>query len=180
MSELSYIALVSGCLLFGWHALLAARPGLVGAWMTGFPRGVWPGRVLAGAAVAWVAVLLLSSGIKWVESHQYLVFILAPAALLLIVVFVDELLAVRALGGLLLLVAQPILRAAFLHPSDARLVMSAFAYILVVLGIIWVWSPFMFRKMTAGWIFRPGRAAIAGAGGCLAGLIMIALALTVY
>ncbi len=166
--------------MVAWHALLAARPDLAGSWISGFPRNVLAGRVLAAVDVAWVVVLLLQSDFKWVENHVFLLVLSAPVSLLLIVLFVDDLLAVRALGGLFLLAPQAILDAALVHPSNIRLVMTFFAYVLVLLGIVWVWSPFMFRKMIVRWILSPPAARAAGLTGCALGLTMLLLGLLAY
>lgn len=180
MSQLAVISIIVGCLVLAWHLLLVARPQTAGSWIRAFPRSVWPGRVLAAVDMAWVAVLFLSSNFKWVEGREPLLVLFAAAALVLIVLFMDDLLSARALGGLFLLAPAPVLNAAFVHPSSARLVMTVFAYILTVLGIVWVWSPFMLRKMTQGWISRPGLVRLAGAAGCAMGIGFIVLGLFVY
>lgn len=180
MSQLAITALIAGSFLFLCHLFPATLPSQTGAWIRSFPRSLWPGRLLAAADVAWVAILLMDSGIQMIERYQSLVPPAALFILVLIVIFMDELLAARALGGLFLLVPAPILEAAFIHPSNARLVMTVFAYILAILGIILVWSPFMLRKMTAGWINKPGSVRAAGLAGCAIGLGMILLGVFIY
>ncbi len=180
MSQLAVVAVITGCIVSGWHVFLMVWPQRARKWVTSLPRSVWAGRILAGVDVVFVTALLLHSDIKWIERHQLLVLLMAPAALVLIVVFVDDLLAARALGGLFLLCPLPILNAAFVHPSNSRLVMTVFAYVLVILGIVWVWSPFMFRKMAAKWIAGPRLSRMAGLAGSLLGLVMILLGLAVY
>lgn len=180
MSQLAQIAVVIGLLLLVLNAVMIFFPRQVNTCVTSFPRSIWAGRVLAAVDVVWITVLLLHSDIKWVERHHLLVFIMAPSVLVLIVIFMDELLAVRAFGGLFLLVPFSILNAAFVYPSKSRLVMTVFAYLLVITGIIWVWSPFMFRKMTEKWIVRPRLSRIVGVAGALVGLVMIVLGLFVY
>ena len=65
----------------------------------------------------------------------------------------DELLAPRALGGLLLLVPCPIIEVA----RQNGLLLVSIAYVLVVLGIILVLSPYMFRKAMSCWIASTSR-----------------------
>ena len=180
MSQLSIVAVITGCLVSGWHVLLIVWPQRSRSWVIGLPRSIWAGRILTGVDIAWVTTLLLHSDIKWIERHQFLVLLMAPVALALIVVFVNDLLAARALGGLFLLAPLPILNAAFVHPSNSRLVMTVFAYLLVILVIVWVWSPFMFRKMAAKWMAGPRLSRMMGVAGCLVGLLMIFLGLIVY
>ena len=48
--------------------------------------------------------------------------------------------------GLFLLVPFWVLKAAFVHPAPGRLLMTVFAYIMVIKGIVLVWSPYVYRK----------------------------------
>jgi hypothetical protein len=59
--------------------------------------------------------------------------------------YVDEFLAVRALGIFLLLLAEPLIEAAFLQPERGRLLLVAWAYVLAVLGMVWVGLPYLLR-----------------------------------
>ena len=59
--------------------------------------------------------------------------------------FVDEFLAVRALGILCLLAAEPLLDAAFLRYETSRLLITVFAYALIVAGLFWVAIPYVLR-----------------------------------
>ena len=63
----------------------------------------------------------------------------------LVVTFVDEFLAVRALGILFLLGAEPLLDAAFFQNETSRLLVTVFAYLLIVAGLFWVTMPYVFR-----------------------------------
>ena len=68
-----------------------------------------------------------------------------PIGFFLAMRFVDEFLAVRALGILVLLAAEPLLEAAFFRYETSRLVLTVLAYILIVLGLIWVTLPYKLR-----------------------------------
>ena len=175
MSALSLITLVLGALILGWHLWLCLEPRTAGSWLAGFPRNIWAGRILAAVAVGWVALLVWRADIAWLERYRLLLCALAPIAYVLIVMFVDELLAARALGGIFLLLPALILDAAFVYPSNSHLLMTGFAYVLVILGMILVWSPFMFRKMTAAWAARPNVCRVLGAAGSALGLGMLLL-----
>jgi hypothetical protein len=59
--------------------------------------------------------------------------------------YVDEFLAVRALGIFFLLLAEPLIEAAFLQPEKWRLLLVLWAYVLAVLGMIWVGVPYKLR-----------------------------------
>ena len=57
----------------------------------------------------------------------------------------DEFLAVRALGILFLLGAEPLLDAAFFRMEPSRLLVTVFAYLLIVVGLFWVTMPYLLR-----------------------------------
>jgi len=52
---------------------------------------------------------------------------------------------VRALGILCLLAAEPLLDAAFLRYETSRLLVTVFAYLLIVAGLFWVTMPYLLR-----------------------------------
>jgi hypothetical protein len=131
-------------------------------------------------AVAWVAILVWRIDIAWLARYRMLFCAMAPVVYVLVIVFVDELLAARALGGIYLLVPALILDAAFVYPSNSRLVMTAFAYLMAVMGMVLVWSPFMFRKMTAPWAGNPTACRIAGVAGTMFGAGLVLLGWLVY
>src|SRR5213078_2815001 len=69
-----------------------------------------------------------------------------PIGYVLVLRFVEEFLAVRALGILCLLAAEPLLDAAFLRYETSRLLVTVFAYLLVVAGLFWVTMPYLLRE----------------------------------
>ncbi len=71
--------------------------------------------------------------------------VILPIGFFLVLKFVDEFLAVRALGILCLLAAEPMLDAAFLRPETSRLLVTVFAYLLIVAGLFWVTMPYLLR-----------------------------------
>jgi hypothetical protein len=68
-----------------------------------------------------------------------------PIGFFLVLRFVDEFLAVRAFGILCLLAAEPLLDAAFLRPEASRLLVTVFAYVMIVAGLSWVTMPYLLR-----------------------------------
>ena len=180
VSSLTVCAVLTGSALLALSAFWLMFPATAGRVLDGFPRGVWAGRILAAVAIGLSAYLLLTEGFEWVDKRRTLLLIAAPAAVVLVCLLMDELLAVRAFGGLLLLAPYWILGAAFEHTSSSRLVMTVFAYLMVVAGMILVWSPYLFRIWVSR--VRPGARGglIFGACGSVAGALMIVLGLLVY
>src|SRR5437764_41607 len=123
-----------------------------------FPRSRLAGVLLLTVDLVWTLWL-----VSTMEMGEFSVFrrpflIALPVLFFLSIRFVDEFLAVRALGILLLLAAEPLLEAAFFRYENARLVLTVLAYLLIVLGLIWVTMPYLLRdqitwlsKTTARW-----------------------------
>ncbi len=180
MLILAEITILTGlCLLaLGLPLALLTRQSM--AVLARFPRNLTAGRCLATVALAWAVWVLLQARINWVDEHQRLVYMLAPAAWVMVMLFMDELLAPRALGGLLLLAPMPILDAAFMEASPWRLIMVALAYLLAIAGMVLVWSPYMFRKAAARCLATPRLSRIWGSAALLGGLVLIALGRSGY
>ena len=145
-----------------------------------FPRNIWAGRILAAVDIIWSAWLLMQMQFAWVDAHHILVYAAVPVAYVLVIVFVDDLLAARALGGLLLLAPLPIIESAFVHPGTSRLIMTSFAYLLVIFGIVLVWSPFKFRQWTERWISQAPLTRAVGVVGLVVSADMLLLGWRVY
>lgn len=180
ISSLTVYAVVTGSVMLGFFLAWFTFPGTMQSWLAAFPRNIQAGRILAAIDIALVAYLLLSEKFAWVDAHRLLVFLAAPAAFLLVIFFMDELLAARALGGLFLLAPFWILKAAFEHPSSGRLLMTCFAYLLVVKGMVLVWSPYLFRKHLQLVNANNSLRFISLLAGSLLGLAMIVMGLIVY
>lgn len=102
--------------------------------------------------------------------------ILLPVTFFLVVAYVPEFLAVRALGTLMLLGASPVLHAAFLQPPATRLVLPILAYAWVVIGIFLVGMPYLLRDWISWATQNAGRWKLAAMGGAAYGVGMLVLA----
>lgn len=180
MSDLALITLICGALIVIWSVGMVLCPrgmaGIVGV----FPRHVWAGRILAAVDIIWSAGLLMQMKFAWVDAHHLLVYAAVPVAYILVIAFVDDLLAARALGGFLLLVPLPIIESAFVHPATSRLIMTSFAYLLVIIGMVLVWSPFKLRQWTERWINQVPLTRAVGVAGLVIGADMLLLGWCVY
>jgi hypothetical protein len=135
---------------------------------------------LTAVDITLIAYLLLSEGFSWIEAYRPLVFVAAPAAFAIVVIFMDELLSVRALAGLFLLIPFWIFKTAFMHPSSARLLMTSFAYLVAAAGMALIWSPYLFGRIVKR--ARAGGPAgyIIGFSGAALGTAMIILGFFAY
>lgn len=146
MTDLAKAAVILGGVLAVPYALLLAVPARTRSWLVAFPRNKWAGRVLALAGMVWTEYLFLTIPLGQFEKARPGLCVMVPIALVLIIRFMEDLLAARALGGILLLVPAPLLSIARWHESPWRLVIVVLAYIMVVKGVVLVLSPHLFRK----------------------------------
>jgi hypothetical protein len=132
--------------------------------------------VLLGAAALWSFLLIANMDLGEFSSFRKPLLILIPVSAALTVKFVEEFLAVRALGMLLLLAAEPVLEAAFLRLETSRLLLVTLAYGWAVLGMFYVGTPYILRDQIS-WLQRSGmRWKIATWGGFAYGLAVLGAA----
>jgi hypothetical protein len=180
MSELAAWTAGIGAIKLAGGLCAVWRPDLFIRGVRAFPRSLWPGRVLAAAALVWAAVMLNAMPMGSLEPYKKLLWILCPVTIGLVWVYMDELLAPRALAGLLMLVAAPLLDAARWHPSPWRLIMTVIAYLSAIEGAAIMLSPWLFRRISEPACRTPGRARAAGVAACAVGVAFLFLAWLVY
>jgi len=110
-----------------------------------FPRSRIAGAVLLTNCLVWTFWLVATIQMGEFSSFRRPLLIALPVGYVLALFFVDEFLAVRALGILCLLVAEPLLDAAFLRYETSRLFVTVFAYLLIIAGLFWVAIPYVLR-----------------------------------
>jgi hypothetical protein len=142
----------------GIFLLLLGLPGVIMPRIVGqaarkFPRSLLLGIVLLTAAFVWSLWLLWTMEMGEFSSFRRPLLIALPIGFLLVLRFVNEFLAVRAFGILCLLAAEPLLESAFLRYEQSRLLVTVFAYILIVLGLFWVSLPYLLRDQI-DWLSR--------------------------
>jgi hypothetical protein len=168
MSKLALIATVLGAFIMIVNLPAVVAPSLFRRAALWFPRSKAPAWLLTAFDLAWVAWVMLHAYLGRFEFLKPAIYAAAPIACVLLIVFLDELLAPRALGGLLLLIANPVLAVARWHESEWRLVITVIAYAWVVAGMILVLMPYRFRSV-ADFVTRTNRRCV------LLGLVRVAL-----
>ena len=155
-------------LLFGLWGVI--RPGASQTAARSFPRSRVAGFVLLTIAFFWSFWLLATMEMGEFSSFRKPLLFILPVGFLLVLRFVDEFLAARALGILFLLAAEPLLDAAFFRNETSRLLVTVFAYLLIVAGLIWVTMPYLLRdqinwsaRTNGRWRFTHGLALLYGA-----------------
>lgn len=175
MSTIAWIALGLGLMHLAAGGALLTFPEKIRRGLEWFPRSVWPGRALAAIDLAWVAMVVHGASLGRFDGYKPMLWLAGPVAWLLIIFYMDELLSPRALGGLLLLAALPLMNAVRFHPSPWSLLITSLAYAWVLAGLVLVLSPYRFRRAAQGVCRRPGRTRGFGAVVALLGLAFIFL-----
>jgi hypothetical protein len=165
-------------LLFGLWGLI--RPDASQTAARNLPRSRVAGFVLLTIAFFWSFWLLATMEMGEFSSFRKPLLFILPVGFLLVLRFVDEFLAARALGILFLLGAEPLLDAAFFRNETSRLLVTVFAYILIVVGLFWVTMPYLMRDQI-NWSARTnGRWRITHGLVFLYGVAILACAVTRY
>lgn len=167
MIPLFTAGLVLGIWLVGTHVLMLAKPAMVQGWLKVFPRNVLSGQIILGIGLAWFWLLVAPEGMGKLSALRMdlgefnnikpILRLLLPAALVMVSISIRDFLAVRALGLLGLMVAAPLLDAAFLKDPSSRLLVPIFAYALLTSSLFCVGMPYLFRDTVAWVTATPGR-----------------------
>jgi hypothetical protein len=157
-----HLSLQTAGLIAGLFLLLVGVPGLIKPELSrGFAQRLPRSRVVVFAFLTvdlfWSLWLLATMEMGEFSGFRRPLLIILPIGFLLVLRFVDEFLAVRALGIFFLLGAEPLLDAAFFRTEPSRLLVTGFAYLLIVIGLFWVAMPYLLRDQI-NWSARtPGR-----------------------
>lgn len=144
------------------------------------PRSRVAGFVLLTIAFFWSFWLLATMEMGEFATFRKPLLIIMPIGFLLVLRFVDEFLAARALGILCLLAAEPLLDAAFFRNEASRLLVTVLAYLLIVAGLFWVTMPYLLRDQI-NWSTRTnGRWRLTHGLALLYGAAILACAVTRY
>ena len=178
--SMKLVGIVVGLLLVAVHGYALAAPGGTRSLLQRFPRSRTAGLVLLLVVAAWAFWLVATMDLGEFSKFRTPLKILVPAAWFLSLKFVDEFLAVRALGMLLLLMAEPVLEATYLKPGLGRLPLVVLAYGWALIGMFWVGMPFLLRDQIAWWT-KTGLRWRAGCGAGIAfGLAVLLISLFRY
>lgn len=160
--QLALISLFTALLFGALGGLMLFRPTLAAALFATFPRHKSTAMALTTIALIWSALLVNRMTLGELSQYKNLLYVLTPLAFFLVLRYLDELLAPRALGGLLMLLPTLMTDAARWHHSSWRLVVVVVAYLMVIAGIWLMLSPYKFRVWTTSLMKFPARARTGG------------------
>lgn len=177
---LQMIAILIGLLAAAGGLLGLFRPERVRRFAELFPRSKAPAWILT-ALCCWLGAReALDMNMGFLDAYKKYIYFLAPAVFAASVVYMKELLAPRALGGFLLLVAVPILETTRWHESAWRLVVVVVVYLWIICGITLLLSPWYFRKMYRPFLENERLFRIGALWKTALGILLILLGIFVY
>jgi hypothetical protein len=178
--SLSGVAMVLGLVYLLSHGWVAWHPNAARPHLLAAPRHRLLGWLLLGVATLWFATLLARIDLMEYTPHRWK-FVLGVLVLgALSARYMEDFLAVRSLGAILILLAQVLLDAAFLRDEPSRLVITGLAYAYIIIGMCCVGAPYWVRD-GLGWLCaRETRLQRAAQAGVAMGITLLLLGIFVY
>ncbi len=149
--SLELALVLTGLLLIGIHAIALAKSRETQGWLRALPRSKTMGWVLFTLAAVWSEILVYVIDLGEFTPWRPKLLVLIPIAYFLTLRYVEEFLAARALGMVVLLAAEPLLEAAFLRPEMSRLFLVTLVYVAIVFALFWIGMPYTLRDQV-GWL----------------------------
>ncbi len=170
---------LTGLFVLLGHALALFKGKAAQDWLRTLPRSKPLGVVLLTAAAGWFFWLVWTMDLGEFSNWRNRVLWATPIAWFLAWKYVDEFLAARSLGMLVLLGAEPLLEASFLRPEmPARLCLNTLVYVWVALALFWVGMPYTLRDQIAWITGGEKRWRMAALAGLAYGALLLVLPLT--
>lgn len=180
------MGLAVGIWLVASHLFLLKDPEGAIERLREMPRNYTAGVVVSCIAFVWFWLLVAPSGLGVLSRLEMnlgdfnaakpILRIVVPIALYLFVTQVREFLFVRGLGILLLMVAAPILDAAFLKEPSTRLLLPVLAYAMIIKGFFYIGKPYLFRDQVNWATASQGRFKLLVLAGLGYGVLVLACA----
>lgn len=149
--SLQGLGIALGLMLVATHLFALLRPAATQEFLKTFPRHKEIGIALMAVNFAWWFWIISNVDLGEFYTVRPPLQMLLPVMFVLVIVFVDEFLAARALGFFLLLLACPLLDVAFQKPPTGRLLIPIICYLWIGFALFWVGMPYLLRDQIA-WV----------------------------
>lgn len=164
MFNASNVAILLGVLVLLDNLFLMVKPDLAREALMAYPRLKLPGQVLTAVCLVWFAWNLWQVDFGGLSSLKNLLFVAVPVGWYLIVAYIPDLLAVRALCCLLLLAGNPLL-VLVRWQGFPSWVIGILIYIVMIKAMFFAVYPHVWKRGTR-WVFenpaRPKALAVFG------------------
>ncbi len=178
--KLSVLAILLGLIAALPAVYGVAKPGAFGNVARRFPRYTPVGYVFIIAATLWFLTLLKQESIADFAAFKPFLYMLFAAVGLGACLFVKDYLPVRGLAVLYLLLAKLMVDTARWAETDWRLVITTWAYVLVILGMWFTISPWRLRDLLNWFTANEKRTRVVSGVRLAFGVFVVILGLTVY
>jgi hypothetical protein len=182
--------MVLGVFLIVLHAFLLLKSEASQNFLRKFPRNQKLGQLLLGIGMLWFWLLIapqnkgfisfLAMDMTEFNAAKPILRFLMPILFVLVAMSITEFLSVRAFGLLGLLVAQPLLDAAFLRDPSSRLLIPLWTYALITVSLFSVGMPYLFRDAVTWVSATPARWKGCCGAGLLYGVAVVVCALSFW
>lgn len=174
--SLQTTGLAAGILLLATHAAALVNTQGAMRFAKALPRSRAMAALLLAIAATWSFIMVRDLDLGEFSRLRGMMLLAIVAGAILSWLYVEELLAARALGMLLLLAAEPLLESAVLRNEPSRLLLTVLAYIWAVAGLFFVGMPYVLRDLIGWFTANPWRWKISCLGGIAYGAALIACA----
>lgn len=188
--SLFHTGIALGVCLLVLHLFLLIKKDASQKFLTKFPRNQRLGQIILGVGMLWFWLLIAPEGkgfmsflaMDMTEFNRVkpILRLLMPVFFVLVSLSITEFLSVRAFGLLGLLVAQPLLDAAFLKESTTRLLIPIWTYALITVSLFSVGMPYLLRDGITWATASAGRWKALCLGGAAYGAAIIICALAFW
>ena len=175
--SLQTTGLAAGILLLLTHVFALIRPEQTVAWAKAFPRSRGASTVLIIVAAVWSFLLVQSIDLGEFSPLRNIMLVAIVVGAVLSWIYVPEFLAVRAVGMILLLAAEPLLESAVLRNEPTRLLLVVLAYAWVIAGLFYVGMPYILRDAIQWVTADRNRLKLGAIAGAVYGLALVVCAL---
>ena len=174
--SLQTTGLAAGILLLVSHTAALVKADGAMRFAKALPRSRAMAAMLLAAAAAWAFLMVRDLDLGEFSRLRGAMLLAIVAGAILSWIYVEEFLAVRALGMLLLLATEPLLGSAMLRSESSRLLLTLLAYLWATAGLLFVGMPYLLRDAISWFTANPLRWKISCLGGIAYGAALIACA----
>ncbi len=178
--SLQWISILLGALAVIGGSIGLFRPDLVKRFAELFPRSMVPAWILTALCCGLGAKEAMTMNMGFLDAYKVYIYAIAPAVFIASLIYLKELLAPRALGGFLLLIAVPIVRTAALSGKPFFQVVVALVYLWIIYGLVLLMSPWWFRKLYKPFLENERLFKATALGKMVSGIALILLGIFAY
>ena len=173
--------IVLGVALVVAHIVALLKADAIKAWLPSFPRDKRTGIIILAVDLVWSWIVIKHMDMGEFYTLRKPLLIGLPIGFYLIITFADEFLSVRAFGTFLLLLACPVLNAAYLKdPWFPKLLIPTLAYVWIVAGLFYVGMPYLLRDHIDWLLEKASRYKAAAFAGIGYGALLLVFAFAFY